>query len=55
MDEPITVRMMSENDGSNTRWVLLVGDEPMVAILTPESVPKVKAVGYLFRELIANR
>jgi hypothetical protein len=55
MDEPITVRMMSENDGLNTRWVLLVGEEPVVAILTPDNVAKAKAVGYLFRELIANR
>ncbi len=55
MDESITVRMMSENDGTNTRWVLVVGEEPVVAILTPDSVPKAKAVGYLFRELIANR
>lgn len=55
MDEPITVRMMSENDGLNNRWVLVVGSEPVIAIRTADSVPKARAIGYLFRELIADR
>jgi hypothetical protein len=54
MDEPITVRKTSENDGLNSRWALIVGSEPVVAIRTADSVPKAKAVEYLFRALTTN-
>jgi hypothetical protein len=55
MDEPIIVRKTSEDDGEKTRWSLVVGSEPVVAIRTANTLPKAKAVEYLFRELVNNR
>ncbi len=55
MDEPITVRKTSENDGSNSRWSLLVGSEPIVEIRTADTLPKARAVEYLFMELVRGR
>jgi len=54
MDEPITVRKTSESD-SNNRWSLLVGSEPIVEIRTADTLPKARAVEYLFRELVRIR
>lgn len=51
----MTVRMTSEGDGSNNMWALIVGSEPLVVIRTADSLPKAKAVEYLFRELVRDR
>jgi hypothetical protein len=55
MDEPITVRMTSESDESNNRWGLLVGSEVLLEIRTADTLPKAKAVEYLFKELLRSR
>jgi hypothetical protein len=55
MDEEITVRKVTEDDGMNSRWALLVGSEPVVIIRTSENLPKAKAVEYLFKELVSTR
>jgi hypothetical protein len=52
MDEQITVRKISDDDGEHSRWALLVGSEPVVAIRTADTLPKAKAVEYLFSELV---
>jgi len=55
MDEQIMVRKTSEDDGENSRWTLVVGSEPILAIRTADTLPTAKAVEYLFRELVRNR
>jgi hypothetical protein len=55
MDEQIMVRKTSEDDGENSRWALIVGSEPVVAIRTADTLPKARAVEYLFMELVRNR
>jgi hypothetical protein len=55
MDEEITVRKVIEDDGMNCRWALLVGSEPVVIIRTADTLPKAKAVEYLFKELVGTR
>jgi hypothetical protein len=54
MDEPITVRKTSDSDESYSRWALLVGSEPILEIRTADTLPKAKAVEYLFTELVRN-
>lgn len=49
------VRQTSDDDGLHCVWSLIVGSEPIVAIRTADTVPKAKAIGYLFRELASNR
>jgi hypothetical protein len=55
MDEQITVRKTSEDDGEHNRWALLVGSEPVVEIRTANTLPKARAVEYLFIELVRIR
>lgn len=55
MDEQIMVRRTSEDDGMHSMWALMVGSEPVVVIRTADTVPKAKAIGYLFRELVSER
>jgi hypothetical protein len=55
MDEQIMVRRTSDDDGMHSMWALIVGSEPVVVIRTADTVPKAKAVGYLFRELVSER
>ena len=46
------VRRTNDGGGSSCTWALFVGDEPLLAIRTTDSVPKSKAVQYLFKELM---
>jgi hypothetical protein len=55
MDEQISVRKTNESDGEHSMWALLVGSEPIVAIRTAHTLPKAKAVEYLFAELVTKR
>jgi len=55
MDEQIMVRRISEDDGEHSTWALIVGSEPLIAIRTADTLPKAKAVEYLFTELVRQR
>jgi hypothetical protein len=55
MDEQIMVRKASEDDGEKVRWSLVVGSDVVVAIRTADTLPKERAVEYLFRELVRDR
>jgi hypothetical protein len=54
MDEQMMVRRITEDDGEHSTWTLVVGSQPVVAIRTADTLPKAKAVEYLFTELLRN-
>ena len=54
MDEQITIRKITEDDGEHITWFLVVGSEPVVAIRTSDTLPKAKAIEYLFAELVGK-